>query len=213
MRYIKPGTIGYWKDSNNVVHQVKCIDYTLGTSTLYPVIWAVAGRDKPLTSMLGGSTGVVNGSIYKTPDDAYNGNGERLTTNAEFDAKKLALQYYPKAVVSYSEVFHDYYAKTYVVDKNMTVRQQNGDTAIHFHITEEGITPSIPRVDKGEIFLTFDDAAASRPKPQIITFDDDEQVAEKKDEMCRIIIDIRKSEVEKLANSCSVVKVIGTTAD
>lgn len=213
MRYIKPGTIGYWKDDNNVVHQVKCIDYTLGTSSLYPVKWAVAGSDKLLTSMLGGSTGINNNSIYKTPDDAYNNSGERLSTNAEFDAKELALQFYPKADINYCSTFNDYYAKVYVVDKNMTVRRQNCDQAIHFHITEESITPSIPKVDNGDVFLTFEDAANSRPKPQIITFDDSEQVSEKKEEVCRIIIDIRKSEIEKLANSCNVIKVIGATAD
>lgn len=171
MEYIKPGTIGYIKDKDNVVRQVRCVDYTIDFAD-YPIRWLVAGTSQIICSRLNGSTPLGAVNIYPTPEGAYD-NDKCVRPNASFDEKDVTLSYYPSAELWSNFGVNNLYVNIYNVDERMNVVRDTFGSRVYFHVAESGITPEITKLKNGA-FLTEEDAKNSRPKPKIITFDESE---------------------------------------
>lgn len=184
MEYIKPGTIGYIKDKNNVIRQVRCVDYVIDGVYLYPVKWEIAGSGKTFYTDQDGRLSNLHFAVFMTANDAYDYN-EHIRTNAEFDEKELALEFYPTAKLFSHYSSHTVNAKCFNVRDDMFIEQVGVYDVFRFHITKDGVTPKLNKVDSGEYFLTYEEAAASRPKPEIITFDESEPAED--DTTCEIL--------------------------
>ena len=173
MKYIKVGTIGYIKDQELKIRQVRCVDYVIDGTTLYPVKWEIAGSGKTFYTDQDGRLSNLNFAVFMTANDAYDYN-EHIQTNAEFDEEELALEFYPTAKLFSHYSSHTVNAKCFNVRDDMFIEQVGVYDVFRFHITKDGVTPKLYKVDSGEYFLTYEEAAASRPKPEIITFDESE---------------------------------------
>lgn len=170
MEYIKPGTIGYIKDENNVIRQVRCVDYTID-SCIYPVRWLVAGTSQIIRTGINGISSVGRTNVYLTPEGAYD-RKNLVKANASFNATDVTLNFYPSAEL-YLNFEHNCYVHIYNVTEHMNVVRDHYGSVVFFNVSESGVTPEIIKLKKGA-FLTEKDARDSRPKPTIITFDENE---------------------------------------
>lgn len=171
MEYIKPGTIGYIKDKNNVIRQVRCVDYTID-SCIFPVRWLVAGTSQIIKTGFNGNGNLGETDVFITPEDAYD-RKNRVKANASFSAEDVTLDFYPSAMLHSKFGPNNFYVRAYNVDEHMNVVREHYGAFVFFNVSEKGVTPKIPKIDKGA-FLTEEDARNSRPKPTIITFDESE---------------------------------------
>lgn len=181
MEYIKLGTIGYIKDENNVIRQVRCVDYTID-SCIYPVRWLVAGTSQIIKTGINGISSVGKTNVYLTPEGAYD-RKNRVKANASFNATDVTLNFYPSAEL-YSNFEHNCYVHIYNVNERMNVVRDHYGSMVFFNISESGVTPEIIKLKKNA-FLTEEDARNSRPKPTVITFDESESA--KVDTTCEIL--------------------------
>lgn len=203
MEYIKPGTIGYIKDKELKIRQARCIDYVIDGSP-ETVKWQIAGCDETICTDLYGDINSCS-VVFKSAIGAYDGKGDGIDCNAEFDMKKLALEFYPNAKLDGSNYGY-LLAKCCKVLKDMTISCDE-KVRFQFHISKNGVIPKLPSVDNKECFLTYEDAAASRPAPEIITFDDDQQHEEcEQDPVLRAIVEMPQSVFDSL-DKCRVVKI------
>lgn len=185
MKYIKVGTIGYIKSKDLKIRQVRCVDYIIDGTSLYPVKWEIAGCDKTIFTDKDGRISNLNFAVFMTANDAYDYN-EHIKPNAEFDEKELALEFYPKAKLYCPYGSRTLEAECCRVRDDMFIEQVNIHDIFRFHITKDGVTPELYKVDSGEYFLTYEEAVASRPAPEIVTFDDSGNEPTEADTTCEI---------------------------
>lgn len=197
MDYIKVGTVGYRKDSDGTVYQCKVMPYVIGTC-IDCVAWKIAGGGEMFTSM-------HNHGVYKTVEAALDGDiSQRIDKElATFDVLECAQRSYTDI-----EMHDDYHAKAYCIDKDLSVGTRF--PKMFYHVSEDGVCAVCDAIENQEAFPHEDEAKASRPQPKVITFDDEPEQEEPQETVCRITVEIPKSMVGRLMDSCDELKVIAT---
>lgn len=218
MKYIKPGTIGYVKDENNVIRQVRATSYELGY-TLFPVKWEVAGEQTTIRSSDTGISRSEFSNIYKSIEAAMDGlTQERVTANAEFDEIAVLQRDFPAIQFKVRKNSEGVEVMLYRINKRNEIEQFNRHAL--FIVTEDGISAKVFKDSKpcshhseydpyNDEFQTWDDADAMRPEVKVVFLDETPKDEPQQDTMCRITVEIPKSAVGKLMETENI-KVIAT---
>ena len=217
MKYIKPGTIGYVKDENNVIRQVRVTSCELG-HTLFPVKWEVAGTQ---TTIRSNDTGITRsfGNIYKSIEAAMDGlTQERVMANAEFDEIEVLQRDFPSIQFRVRKNSEGVDVTLYRINKRNEIEQFNRRAS--FIVTEDGVSAKVFKDSKpcshhseydpyADEFQTWEDADAMRPAVKVVFLDETPKEETQQDTMCRITVEIPKSAVGKLMETENI-KVIAT---
>lgn len=218
MKYIKPGTIGYVKDENNVIRQARATSYELGY-TLFPVKWDVAGAQTTIRSNNTGITRSEFSNIYKSIEAAMDGlTQERVTANAEFDEIEVLQRDFPAIQFKVRKNSEGVDVTLYRINKRNEIEHFNRHAS--FIVTEDGVSAKVFKESKpcshhseydpyADEFQTWEDADAMRPAVKVVFLDETPKEEPQQDTMCRIIVEIPKSAVGKLMETENI-KVIAT---
>lgn len=221
MKYIKPGTIGYVKDENNVIRQVRVTSCELG-HTLFPMRWEVAGTQTTIRSNNAGIARSEFSNIYKSIEAAMDGlTQERVTANAEFDEIAVLQRDFPAIQFRVLENSEGVVVTLYRINKRNEIEQFNRRAS--FIVTEDGVSAKVFKDSKPcshhseydpytDEFQTWEDADAMRPEVTVVFLDEKPKEEPQQDTVCRITIDIPQCAVEKLLKSeeIQVLRVVAT---
>lgn len=183
MQYIKPGTIGYIKDENNVIRALRCLDYTLRwDSDSIDVRWQVAGNEEIIRSTCYGE--LKDGRyIYQTIDGAVD--SKRLIDESvdalaiDVDDKELTLKSYP-------DIKFDYLDRPIIFEIKEDLSIMSKVEHAMLSVTKDNAIAFIDSIENGNCYSSFEKAKAARPKPQVITFDESENEPAEVDTTCEI---------------------------
>lgn len=218
MEYIKPGTIGYVKDENNVIRQVRVTSCELG-HTLFPMRWEVAGTQTTIRSNDTGITRSEFGNIYKSIEAAMDGlTQERVMANAEFDEIEVLQRDFPAIQFRVRETSGEVDVTLYRINKRNEI--EHFGRPARFIVTEDGVSAKVFKDSKpcshnseydpyADEFQTWDDADAMRPEVKVVLLDEKPKEEPQQDTMCRITVEIPKSAVGKLMETENI-NVIAT---
>ena len=218
MKYIKPGTIGYVKDENNVIRQVRVTLCELGY-TLFPVKWEVAGTQTTIRSNEHGISRDKFSNIYKSIEAAMDGlTQERVMANAEFDEIEVLQRDFPAIQFRVNKNSGGIDVTLYRINKRNEIEQFNRHAL--FIVTEDGVSAKVFKDSKpcshhseydpyDDEFQTWEDADAMRPEVKVVFLDETPKNEPQQDTMCRITVEIPKSAVGKLMETENI-KVIAT---